>query len=221
VLVGGYEVPPLRGDLLGGRGVDANGQRGFNVAAANLCTPLRRAFSIAAMNLVRNDQPPPPSRLRVDLRVLPASLERPTRDSSSVDSVFVGEAYNIWAWVEVPYEAQRTSTLYLSVALAGYTAAPRVFWPSGSNLQTRLTPEQLNGPLLVQANVPMSSIEGIESIKAVVNSDPYDLRPLVEALPVCPVRPEDGNRGVTLGDSLVVTGWTAVERRVELMRRKP
>lgn len=220
VIVGGYEVPPLRGDIAAGRSVDvaADGQRGFKPSAANLCTPLRRAFSIAALNLVRNDQPPPPARLRMDLRVVPASGERPTRAQTGVDTVYVNEAYNVWAWIEVPDELVNTSPLYFTAAIAGYNAAPRVLWPEGTRPITRLTPEQMNAPLLVQANLRMTG-EGIEQIKAVVNSDPYDLRALMNGLPNCPVRAADGSRGPGGSDSSSVTGWTTVERRVEIMER--
>lgn len=223
VLSGGYELPPLRGDITAGRSAEVgpDGLRGFKPVAEYLCTPLRRAFAIAALNLVRNDQPPPPAQLRVELRVLPASTERPARgdaNASSVDTAYVNELYNVWAWIDIPDDALASSTLYFSAALAGYTAAPRVFWPEGSRPQTRLTREQLNAPLLVQANLRMSPVEGIESIKAVVNSDPFDLRPLVNGLPACPVRPADGTRGGE-GDGSAVTGWTAVERRVLLIQR--
>lgn len=220
VIAGGYELPPLRGDITAGRSaaVGADGVRGFRPAAENLCTPLRRAFAIAALNLVRNDQPPPPARLRLEVRVLPASGERPTRTATSVDTAYVNEFYNVWAWIDVPDDAAQASTLFFTAALAGYTAAPRVFWPEGSRPQTRLTREQLNAPLLVQANLRMSPVEGIETIKAVVNSDPYDLRPLINGLPNCPVRIADGTRGAD-GDSSMVTGWTAVDRRVLLIER--
>jgi hypothetical protein len=221
VLIGGYDIPPLRGDVAGGRSapVGADGVRGFTPSFGSLCTPLRRAFSIAAMNAVRNEQPPPPARLRLDIRVVPASMLPPTRMPTSVDTVYVDELYNIWAWVEIPEDAVRGSALYLSVGIAGYSAAPRVAWPEGNRIQTRLTEQQVNRPLMIQPNVRLSSVTGVESIKAVVGSDAFDLRPLVRELPRCPVAPADGSRGTSAGDPLVVSGWTAIDRRVELVVR--
>jgi hypothetical protein len=220
VLVGGYEVPPLRGDVAAGRAasVGADGVRGFTVEAASLCTPLRRAYAIAAMGLVRNDQPPPPARLRLDVRVLPIGVVPTTPSNTAVDTVHTDELYNIWAWITVPDEAVRSSSLYLTAGIAGYSAAPRVVWPEGTRVQTLLKPEQINAPLLIQPNFRASAIPGIETIKAVVGSDPYDLRALVNELPRCPVGPEERTRGGP-GDDHVVTGWTAIERRLELHPR--
>jgi hypothetical protein len=219
VLVNGQQLPPLRGDEAGGRTVPVgtDSVRGYRGSPAALCTPLRRAYSIAAMNLVRNEQPPPPSRLKLDVRVLPSASVSPTRRHASVDTAYVGGSYSIWAWVEIPTELVQTSTLYLTVALAGYTTAPRVIWPEGTRAQTKLSPEHLNAPLLIHSNL-RPSVPGVENIKAAVSSFPYDLRPLVDAVPRCPFGPRDIARG-NGDDPLVVTGWTAVDRRIEVHTR--
>lgn len=219
VIVEGQELPPLVADISSGRAalVGADSIQGYVGNVRSLCTPLRRAYSIAAMNLVRNDQPP--SNLKVEVRVLPASARPPTtRAHTTVDTVFVGQRYNIWAWIEVPDEAVQRSALYLTAGVAGYAGVPAVVWPRGPE-QTRLTPEQMNQPVLLRELAP-SLPEGIENIKVVVSSDPYSLRPLVTELPRCPMDTiRDAARGGPEGDAGIVTGWTAATRRIEIYSR--
>lgn len=222
VVVEGHELPPLVADISSGRAVaiGADSVRGYVGSLRALCTPLRRAYSIAAMNLVRNDQPP--SRLKVEVRVLPSSNTRPASSPrTSVDTLYVGQRYDIWVWVEVPDEAIQRSALYLTVGFAGYSGAPVAIWPRTAS-QTRLTPEQLNQPVQLRSGIIPTLPEGIENIKAVVSSDPYNLRSLVNELPRCPIT-ADAIRGATRGgpddDATVVTGWTAITRRVEIHTR--
>lgn len=219
VVVEGHELPPLVADISSGRAtaVGADSVRGYVGNIRSLCTPLRRAYAIAAMNLVRNDQPP--SELRVDVRVLPVSTRPPaTRALTTVDTVYVGQRYDIWVWVELPDEAAQRSSLYLTAGLAGYTGAPGVIWPRGAQ-QTRLTPEQMNQPVLLRAGFSPTLPGGIENIKVVVSSDPYNLRPLVDELPRCPVETTRDATSARNGDAGVVTGWTAVTRRIEIYSR--
>ncbi|MEO7646623.1 MAG: caspase family protein [Gemmatimonadaceae bacterium] len=221
VVVDGHELPPLVSDISSDRAVPVgpDSVRGYVGSVRALCTPLRRAYSIAAMDLVRNDQPP--SGLKVDVRVLPASNTPPTRRrSTTVDTTYVGERYDVWVWVEVPDAAVQKSSLYLSVAFAGYSGAPVAIWPRTPN-QTRLTPEQLNRPVQLRSGITASLPAGIENIKAVVSSDPYNLHSLVNELPRCPI-PTDRMRIGTRGpgdDAAIVTGWTAITRRVEIHTR--
>jgi hypothetical protein len=214
VLVGGHEIPPLRGD--DALPVGPGSVRGYQRTARALCTPLRRAYSIAAMNLLRNDQPPPPSRLKLEVRVLPAGTVPTEASRTSIDSVYVGKPYEIWAWVQIPDAAVLRTTLYLNVGIAGYTQAPRVIWPDATG-QTPLTRHQLNVPLLV-GSMPGRPVPGIENIKGVVSSERYDMRSLRDQLPRCPVGPPDEIRGDGQ-DTLVVAGWTAIDRRVEIYAR--
>lgn len=220
VVVEGHELPPLAGDISAGRAtpVGPDSARGYHGNLRALCTPLRRAYSIAAMNLVRNDQPPP--NLKVDVRVLRAGSARPTSFArSTVDTMIAGRHYDIWVWVEIPDEAVQRSALYLTAGYAGYSVVPAVIRPRTPS-QTRLTPEELNQPVLLRGGVSLP--EGIESIKAVVSSDPYNLHSLVSALPRCPITADairDAVRGPTDADEAVVTGWTAVTRRVEIYSR--
>jgi len=219
VVVEGHELPPLIADISSGRAaqVGPDSARGYMGSLRALCTPLRRAYSIAAMNLVRNDQAP--ANLKVEVRVQPASAQPPaSRSLATVDTVYPGQRYNIWAWVEVPDEVVQRSALYLTAAVAGYGSPPAVIWPQGPE-QTRLTPEQMNQPVLLRTITP-SPPEGIEDIKVVVSSDPYSFRPLVTDLPRCPFdRTRDAERGGPDGDAGVVTGWTAVTRRIEIHSR--
>ena len=220
VVVEGHELPPLVADISSGRAapVSADSVRGYIGNVRSLCTPLRRAYSIAAMNLVRNDQPP--SNLKVEVRVLPASTRPPaSHPRTSVDTVYIGQRYDIWVWVEVPDEAVQRSALYLTAGFAGFSGVPAIIWPRGAE-QTRLMPEQVNQPVLLRAGITPSLPEGIESLKVVVSSDPYNLRPLVAGLPRCPIETSrDPGRGDPAGDAGVVTGWTAVTRRIEIYSR--
>ncbi|HUR91504.1 MAG TPA: caspase family protein [Gemmatimonadaceae bacterium] len=222
LVVEGHELPPLLGDISSGRAtpVGPDSVRGYHGDLRALCAPLRRAYSIAAMSLIRNDQPPP--NLKVDVRVLPAGSGPPSRRAlASVDTMLIGRRYDIWVWVEIPDEAVQRSSLYLTVGFAGYSGAPAVIWPRTPG-QARLTPEQLNGPVLLRGGVSPSLPEGIESIKAVVSSDPYNLHSLMSGLPRCPFAADatrDVVRGAADADEAVVTGWTAATRRVEIYSR--
>jgi hypothetical protein len=219
VVVEGHELPPLIADISSGRAapVDADSIRGYMGNLRALCTPLRRAYSIAAMNLVRNNQPP--SNLKVEVRILPASTRPPaSRPRTTVDTVYIGRRYDIWVWVEVPDEAVQRSALYLTAGFAGYSGVPVVFWPQAAE-QTRLTPEQMNQPVLLRAGITPSFPEGIESVKVIVGSDPYNLRTLVTELPRCPVSDRDRTRGDPKEDLGIVTGWTAVTRKIEIYTR--
>ena len=221
LVVEGHELPPLVGDISAGRAVPVgpDSVRGYHGNLRALCTPLRRAYSIAAMNLIRNDQPP--QSLKVDVRVLPAGSGPPAaRTRTTVDTMLIGRRYDIWVWVEIPDEAVERSSLYLTVGYAGFSGAPAVIWPRTPS-QARLTPEQLNQPVLLRGNVSPSLPEGIESIKAVVSSDPYNLHSLVSGLPRCPITADamrDAVRGPPGSDEAVVTGWTTATRRVEIYR---
>lgn len=218
IVVDGHELPPLVADVNSGRAapVGPDSARGYLGNLRALCTPLRRAYSISAMDLVRNDRPP--SGLKLDLRVLPAGAAPPAnRSRTTVDTMFTGERYDIWVWVEVPEEAVQRSTLYLTAAFAGYSWVPGAIWPSAES-QARLTREQLNQPVQLRSAI-VASLPGIENIKAVVSSDPYNLRSLVNELPRCPVSAADIRDRGSETDAGVVTGWTAVTRRVEIHTR--
>jgi hypothetical protein len=215
LLVRGHEVAPLEADDANGNARRQGTVNGFAGAVPALCEPLRRAFAINALDMVRNDAPP--ADLQVHLRVLSVSVRNPQRATTSVDTTYVGEFYNVWAWVELPRSAVEHSPFHLTVAVAGFTSDPFVLWPMGRQVNTRLLPEQINTPLLVMGNIPMSPVTGVENLHVVVNSDPFDLRPLVNTLPVCPpVRAAVGTRGNWTSAPLIVTGWTAGERRVEI-----
>lgn len=216
VMVDGHDVAPLWGDDAAGRSVpeSAKGARGYTGQAEVLCLPLRRAFSIAALNLVRNDQPPPRSRLRVDVRVLPSSITSFPTDTTGVDTVKTTGSYNVWASVSIPDAAVASSKLYISGAIAGYSFAPSVLWPLGNRSQTQLTQEQMRRPFVI-GRLPDDRPEGVENIKVVVSSDPFELRPLVRDLPDCRAGAAVATKGQGT-DTLAVTGWTAVSRRIQL-----
>lgn len=218
VLVRGHEIPPLAADLQAGFAREATvavegkqvGIRGYEGSLDAVCGALRRGFSVAAMELVRNDAPPP--QLRVDVRVLPTSVTTPRLTDTGVDTTYVGETYNIWAFVDVPPAAVPTTPLFLTAAVAGYTAQPTLLWPQ-AQVQPRLTPQQVNVPLLLFSNVRMSPVTGVEMIKAVINTSPFDLRPLISRLPTCGVR---SGRGGWEQEPMVIEGWNSADRLVEI-----
>lgn len=218
IVVDGHEIPPLVADISSGRAVrvGADSIRGYVGSLRALCTPLRRAYSIAAMDLVRNDQPP--SHLRLDVRVLPSGTRPPAgRPRTTVDTMYVGRRYDIWVWINVPDEAVQRSALYLTAGFGGYSWVPATIWPR-TDSQTRLSPEQLNTPVLLRSGISATT-PGIENIKAVVSSDPYSLRSLVAELPRCPIASADIRDRGGDPDAGVVTGWTAITRRVEIHPR--
>lgn len=220
VRVHGEVLPPLSSDINGRMTVSPPGAApGFRGTAAALCAPLRRAYSIAAMELVSNDEPP--AQLKLEVRVLPAG-QAPPGSSRSVDTLRLNERYQIWARVSLPTENVPHSALYLSVAVAGYTSSPGVVWPAAdTGAVPRLAPNRINQWIpLLRAPETVTPPAGIEYVSAVVNSDPFDFRQLVRDLPRCPL-----TRGGTTGrggvdPDLAVTGWTAAHRRVLVLPPK-
>jgi hypothetical protein len=179
--------------------------------ATEICGSLTRAYSIASMDLLRNDQP----QLDFDVQVRVVESGRAPSDArTTVDTAYVGKHYDIYARVEAP----DNSTFYLSAAAEGYTSSPMVLYPRREVMNQ---PFPLNQWVRILPRVPMEDPAGVEVIKVVIDSNQFDLHGLVDALPGCD-RSRDGS-GQKKGDRWrtdpsPVTGWKAVDHRVIILK---
>jgi hypothetical protein len=168
----------------------------------DLCGPLRRAFAIASFDLLQNPQPP--LDLEVRLRIVPAG-STPTEARVAVDTAYIGpQRYDVYARVDAPANAR----FFLSATVMGYAGTPDVIYPSGETLNQ---PFPLNTWVSILPRVPMVEPAGLEVIKVVVDSNQFDLDPLVASFPECGMR---GRGDRWKSDPSPVTGWTSVEHRV-------
>lgn len=213
VLVRGDSLPPLAEDSAAGyerrQSTPVGVLVGYEGTAQALCGPLRRAFSVATLELVRNPNPPP--LLDVHIRVVPSGTS-PEERSGGADTVRVGEPADVF----VRIDASNSSTLYASVAVTGYSADPVVIEPTGAGPNQ---PFPLNQWKRVVRGARISEPSGIEVIKAVVNSEQFDLRPLVASFPKCGPAGVRGRNDPSpwTSDTSPVTGWTSAERRVVIL----
>jgi hypothetical protein len=179
-----------------------------------VCTPLVRALSI--WNLERVSNPTPPGDLSIVARVVPAGSGAPRTDESRVDTLYIGEPADVYVKVGVTADLASISKLFLSAAIAGYTSDAAVIWPRGEQ-----APVQLNQWFPIMRNVTVSEPGGSEILKFVVNSDPYDLGPLVASFGGCDrARGIGGTKGDWTSQAMPVTGWMALSHRVDIFERK-
>jgi hypothetical protein len=183
-----------------------------DIATRSLCGRLARAFTIAALDRIRNPRPPSPDDLKLDLRVVPAGEDPAAyvsgRAVGTTDTAYVGRRYDIWARVDAP----AGSTFYLTAAVAGYSGDAAVLYPAAG---TAPAPAELGRWLRIARGVPMTEPHGPEVIKAVANSDPYTLHPLFAQLPACGRGVRGGDRWAS--DDSPVAGWTTLEKRLLIL----
>lgn len=210
VYVRGIPLPPQSDDV-----VARNGSV-VGYAPAALCRPLLRALSIANMEKLAN--PAPPAELTIDARVVPAGSGEPRglADPTRIDTLVVGRPYDIFVRVDVPSDLATVTTLYMTAAIEGYTSDPFVLWPLASQAQT---PVPLNRWIRIARGVSVSEPTGSEVMKVVVNSDQFDLRPLVQSFGSCD-RPQLATRGKGNWESQIapVTGWTTLSHRMDIVK---
>ena len=209
VLVNGVVLPEADPQLVAAR--RARGQADTLFASAEeLCPALVRAFSITAMDHIRNPGAVP--NLQVDFQAVPAG-RRPSdaapSDTAAIDTLFIGRQYDFYVRVRAP----AGSRLYLTAALQGYTSAPFVLFPATRAMNQ---PIELNvWRKLWDAPLDMVEPAGVEVVRVVVNTTQYDLHPLVESLPRCSARGDQMTRGPQVGViEPIVSGWTSVARRI-------
>lgn len=193
VRVRGLAIPPL------GAGSDVS---------STICEPLSRAFAVHALDLIRNPQPP--SELEIMVRVLPTGT-RPTDARATVDTAYIGGHYDIWARVDAP----DNSEFYFSAATQGFTSPSLVFYPRG-DVQNQ--PFQLNTWVRLLNRVLMEEPAGVEVVKAVANSEQFDLHSLHAAFPSCATtRGKGDTRGGWGTDPSPIEGWNSLEHRVIIL----
>jgi hypothetical protein len=183
----------------------------------SLCSPLIRALAISALEAIRNEAPP--ADLSADIRVLPYRMGPPTdiKRLSDADVIRVGDTVSIYARVDIPADVAGDVKWYMTAAIEGYTSDPFVLRPGPNDAPT---PVPLREWIPLIRGIQVTEPAGVEVVKLVVNSDPYDLRPLVASFGDCTRAPVKGaSRGKW--DTVIppVTGWTAVSRRVDIRRR--
>lgn len=212
VLVRGIPLPPQTTDQV----VRRDSAVGY--APAALCAPLVRALSIASMEAIAN--PAPPAELTIDARFVPSGGGEPQglRDATLPDTVQIGKPYDVYVKVEVPADLATVTQMYMTAAIAGYTSDPFVLWPHPSAAQS---PVPLNRWIRLHRGVTVSEPAGSEIMKVVVNSDQYDLRPLVQSLGSCPAPAAEALRGMKGNWTTKIEpirGWTTLEKRIDIVR---
>jgi hypothetical protein len=221
VLVSGEYVAPRAADYQSGLARGGPGQtvgvgRGFLGSPEALCGPLRRAHSIAGLQLIQNSI----EELRVDIRLLPANATPPPRpDESTVDTAYVGDTVSVYAWVIADEGQVRRTDVFLTAAVSGFTANPFALRPQGTAPITSLTPGEVNRPIPIARNIVISPITGIEILKVLAGTERFDFRSYMNRLPSC--ERALGSRGPDEWASVTpeIRGWSAAERRVEILPR--
>jgi hypothetical protein len=166
---------------------------------------LQRALGILALEAVDNPSAP---YIPVQLRLVKSgSAPQPTL-APALETVVIGQTYTLFARVSAP----SVSTLYLSVAVAGYAGPTTVVYPQTAGNNTAMP---LNRWEPIAPGVMVDPPSGFEVLKAVVSSRPFDLHGLVDALPKCT---DQGSRGdasrAWQPRTEPVTGWATAERTV-------
>lgn len=209
VYVKGIPLPPQADE-----GVRVGSVAGY--APAALCRPLVRALSITALDAIAN--PAPPAELTLDARVVPVGSGEPraVAGAPGIDTITIGKLYDIYVRADVPSDLAALTTLYLTAAIAGYTSDPVVLWPLASQPQA---PIALNRWVRIARSVSVSEPVGSEILKVVVNSDQFDLRPLVQSFGSCDaLRGARGAKGNWGSQVEAITGWTTLEKRIDIVR---
>jgi len=204
---GGVELAPQPNDQLVRSPVrHRDGVAGYVLTTAGLCPPLRRALAIAAIRGVDNPAAP---YLPVQLRLVRGNASPIATPTRTVDTVFVGQSYTLWAKVSAPM----TSTLFLTVAVSGFASDPSVLYPDAGSA----APVALNSWEPIRSGITVGEPPGRETLRAVVSSRPFDFRPLIDALPRCD---EVGARGSVRHwkpSIEPVTGWAAAQRDILIL----
>lgn len=182
-----------------------------------LCRPLIRALSITAMNGIEN--PTPPADLTLDVHLVPAGTGAPrgVRAAGVPDSVVLGKRYDVYARANARAQIAEISTLYMTLAIGGYTSDPFVLWPQEGDAHSPIT---LNTWIQVGFDIPMLEPIGSEMLKMVVGSDQFSLQPLVESFGIC---------GAIRGDPpakwrsnpKAIVGWTTLSHRINIYDTLP
>jgi hypothetical protein len=172
-----------------------------------LCEPLARAFGAEALTEIHN--PLPPKRLELRLRLVPSGKHPPAQDSSTADTAWIGDRYDLYVRVDAP----RQSKLYTSIALEGLTAEARMLYPDGRGSSSLF---ELNKWVPVRRQLPAQEPPGTDVLKAITSSHQYDFASLLNSLPVCQRRVTE-NKFAESADQIV--GWTDTERQVVFLRR--
>jgi hypothetical protein len=169
---------------------------------SSVCDRLARAYAIASFELIQNPQPP--SDIDVQVRVVPTGKD-PEQRSTPIDTAYIGQFYDFYARVDAPANTR----LFLSAGVVGYSSPPFMLYP-----QVGVAPPLF--PLNRWVKFFTTDIvkpAGVELIKVIVSSDPFDFDALIKSLPNC-----DGARSGEStrwnAGSAAVTGWTTVEHRL-------
>ncbi len=188
-----------------------------------LCRPLIRALSITSLNSIEN--PTPPTGLTLDIRLVPAGAGAPRglRPAGIPDSVLLGKSYDVYARADAQLQQAEISSLYMTIAIGGYTSDPAVLWPPAGIPHS---PIEMNKWILVGESIPMLEPVGSEMLKMVVNSDQFSFQPLVESFGAC-----DGARGPNdkgpndsgkwRSNPKPIVGWTTLSHRIDILDTVP
>lgn len=210
VLHRGHELVPIQANQSAHDTITEKGRKhvitGFRPSTP-LCEPLARAFGAEALTEIHN--PLSPKLLELKLRLVPSGKHPAAQDSSTADTAWIGDKYDLYARVDAP----RQSRLYTSIALEGLTAETRMLYPDDRSSSGLF---ELNKWVPVRRELPAQEPPGIDVLKAVTSSHQYDFASLINSLPVCQRRVTEDKFAESADQ---IGGWTDTERQVVFMRR--
>jgi hypothetical protein len=174
---------------------------------SSLCSKLQRAWAITAFELIQNPQPS--GDVSVQLRFVPAG-KQPDDRPVSVDTIYVGADYDVYAKVTAPADAR----LFLTAAVAGYSSPAMVLYPSNDVVSSLVQVNTWNRIFSTGIEKPA----GIEVIKVVVGTDPFDFNPLIGTMPQCN---QARSARVAWNPGAASGMWRTAEHRLLILGSKP
>jgi len=184
--------------------VVAGADTGFAPTAAAICGALTRAYMISALSLIENPAMMPP----IDVRLVAGdTVPSEFAPYTALDTAFIGQSYTLWVRAHVP----DWSTLYLTVAIAGYLGDPTVLYPAPSSAGTFPTA----GWQAIYRNFSVTEPHGLEQIKVVAADKQYSLQSLAAALPQCGAK--EVSRWLGPPSRSAIKGWGATTRSILIL----
>lgn len=185
---------------------------GYEATRDALCMPLARAFAMEALSRIENPRPP---ALELEVQFRPTADGRPDRDRVGVDTLHADGDYTLWLRVQSTSAAELPD-LYVSAALEGQISPSIVLFPGRPQTQ-KVAADDLKGWFPLFRAATFSPPYGHEFIRVVVNTRPYSLKPLVNAVPKCGARDPNNPLAALKREVEPIDGWAAVRHPVVIV----